>query len=711
MDLLHKIVKIYKNEESNFITNLSSDERKYIALYSFYHYFNGDSLKIEELNSGFCESDEEIINSSFSNGFSLVSIYENCTIDSEAIDFIFSIEPRIFNSFIEDNFEQTLSLLGKKVEDIIIKNKNEDNSNAINIYSSINPKLNNEMLHIIKVFCPIILDNDDKFYIQQKISEFEFSNDKIIYEIFFIDDVKLEVESVESPKEYVTKGILTLISLDSICYFGEEKSFITLISAKSLKSIYSQYGTQGLLASNLRFFVSSKKIDPKIIDTIKNNGDNFAYFNNGIIITCENYKIKNNILELYNFSIVNGGQTTNLIGRTFFEDDFSVVCKVIKNKYTLDEDKVEFLSKVAEASNTQKPINAKDLIANRKEQRLLKLQFANAGMFLKVKRGEKIDLSQYKEKWQNASNDEIAQLIYSCVYQSPGTSKNSKSKILQNEKIYDKIFKNSYSDVFFISIQKLKVAYNDYQRSLKKSINKSSVKYGLSKHANLMSLSIICLVYKCLINKEVRDYLMSLPEVNINNSNETLKSMLSQNDIGKLNFIKEYLHNIIVKTTFDSLFNNIFSKVLIPAYELFKKDYPNYSYSNFFKTDLYYYNYIVLVVYKLIKNPKKYSELNSLFNPFFDLDQKPKTSVFNDNPVIHYTSLTDELREYKKNVYIESGGKIESYRVITDLQITNIVKLMPKTKEDLAVQIKMKKNQIKDYGNKILEIVNKYNKR
>ena len=38
-------------------------------------------------------------------------------------------------------------------------------------------------------------------------------------------------------------------------------------------------------------------------------------------------------LELYNFSIVNGGQTTNLIGRTNFDNDFPIMCKVIKNKY------------------------------------------------------------------------------------------------------------------------------------------------------------------------------------------------------------------------------------------------------------------------------------------------------------------------------------------------------------------------------------------
>ena len=45
------------------------------------------------------------------------------------------------------------------------------------------------------------------------------------------------------------------------------------------------------------------------------------------------YKSENgNDLVLYNFSIVNGGQTTNLVGRASFDTDFAIMCKVIKNK-------------------------------------------------------------------------------------------------------------------------------------------------------------------------------------------------------------------------------------------------------------------------------------------------------------------------------------------------------------------------------------------
>ena len=36
--------------------------------------------------------------------------------------------------------------------------------------------------------------------------------------------------------------------------------------------------------------------------------------NNGLTIACNEYKVDGKFIKLYDFSIVNGGQTTNLIG-------------------------------------------------------------------------------------------------------------------------------------------------------------------------------------------------------------------------------------------------------------------------------------------------------------------------------------------------------------------------------------------------------------
>lgn len=186
------------------------------------------------------------------------------------------------------------------------------------------------------------------------------------------------------------------------------------------------YGYRGLFSQNLRYYVKSAKVDENIIESMQEHPDNFWYFNNGIILICEDYLISETSIILRKFSIINGGQTTKLIGETEFNKDFFLQCKIIKNKYLDEDERLEFISDVAEASNTQKPIKNKDLIANRIEQRLLKKQMANEGVYCQIKRGEKINKKLYPNAWQNTTNEELGQFLLSFVYQKPGTARGSK---------------------------------------------------------------------------------------------------------------------------------------------------------------------------------------------------------------------------------------------------------------------------------------------
>ena len=185
---------------------------------------------------------------------------------------------------------------------------------------------------------------------------------------------------------------------------------------KSLKSIYDLYGYRGLFSQNLRYYVKNAKVDDNVISSIQEHPDNFWYFNNGIILICDSYSTSGKMITLKKFSIINGGQTTKIIGETDFEKDFYIQCKVIKNKYIEEDDRLEFISNVAEASNTQKPIKDKDLIANRTEQRRLKKQLAASGVYCQIKRGEKVNKKLYPAAWQNTTNEELGQFILSFTF-------------------------------------------------------------------------------------------------------------------------------------------------------------------------------------------------------------------------------------------------------------------------------------------------------
>jgi hypothetical protein len=65
------------------------------------------------------------------------------------------------------------------------------------------------------------------------------------------------------------------------------------------------------------------------------------------------------------------------------------------------------------------------------------------GVFVQIKRGDRINKIVYPEQWQNSTNDEIAQLVYSAVYQDPMLARNSKSKLLSTDSIYSDVFEKS----------------------------------------------------------------------------------------------------------------------------------------------------------------------------------------------------------------------------------------------------------------------------
>ena len=66
---------------------------------------------------------------------------------------------------------------------------------------------------------------------------------------------------------------------------------------------------------NIRHYIRSRMVDDKINETLHKNRGDFWFLNNGIVIACEDFMIDGSKITLTNFSIVNGGQTTYLIGQ------------------------------------------------------------------------------------------------------------------------------------------------------------------------------------------------------------------------------------------------------------------------------------------------------------------------------------------------------------------------------------------------------------
>ena len=697
MKLDEHITNIYKQNEDFSITS-ATIHAKSLAAYIFYHYMNADTSRLEELTNS-------LVDIYLHNSLSIGSILNSCTNDN-AIDFICILTEDDFTKYSLDQLlikvRQTATIVGS----IIYHNEVFATKETIAKYDELGTKIDNDTAYVLRIICPFNIEINQKILYQQSIAEIKVNNSNMYFDLIFLDDIEEEINDFEKPKEYVANGSLNLFS-KNICTFGDENSFIGVISAKSLKRIFMQHSTKGLFASNLRFYITNKKIDGKIVETIQNEPENFVYYNNGIIITCDNFFVKDMTVSLENFSIVNGGQTTNLIGRTYIDEDFGLICKVIKLKNTNSEERINFLSKVAEASNMQKPINAKDLIANRVEQRALKKQFLEAGMFLKIKRGEKLDKRQFPFAYMNASNDEVAQLLNAYVFQSPGSSKSTKSSLLTNERIYNQIFKNEYNSDFFKSMQIFKVSYSDWQKKKKKTEPHSSVKFSLSKHANYVTFALIGFIFKFFINKTLSEYIENTEIYKLNAKNVEFKEFLKVNDIGNESLISIKYMEELQKNSFFELFDYLFDEFLIPSYNKFKKENPSLAYANFCKTDGHYYDYLLQYTIKKLLETNTIDKLLikfGLMNLNRTMEVAPKKTVtdFSTN------SLEDELTKFRQDEVIRQENKIKPNNVITRMQISKIAMSFPRSNEDLSLKCSLSDNQIKKYGNSILTIVKKY---
>lgn len=313
----------------------------------------------------------------------------------------------------------------------------------------------------------------------------------------FITKIKEKVEKLNTIEEEFT------INIDQannyLTYSNSSADGIMVnMSSNSLIKMFNKYKDEGLLDMNIRKYVKNKMVDDGIKRTLDKDRSNFWFFNNGIIIACDDYYVDGNTVKIRGFSIVNGGQTTNRIGnyKGSNHEEFFIPCKIIcinnKNK--------NLFSKVAETTNSQKPIYPRDLKANSPEMKMLQSWLDKENIYLEIKRGEKKKNKKYKIK-----NDELGQLILSFVYQQPGTARSGKKTIFDNNNYYNKLYKQNYEkDInkkkFITDLIKLNQEYIYVEEKLKNDTVKYPTKLNneqkiILKNAKYIFISLFGISY------------------------------------------------------------------------------------------------------------------------------------------------------------------------------------------------------------------------
>lgn len=415
-------------------------------------------------------------------------------------------------------------------------------------------------------------------------SSFEFEMD-------FRADIEAQIENVDNGKLCVDYDKLDLDSKDNFLKY--EDSIVVNISAQSLQSLQNRR-RNGLLGMNLRYYIRQKTVDDGIKKTISDEPENFWYKNNGIIIVCEDYQIDGKVLKLYNFSIVNGGQTTNRIGRLDIEHDFYLQCKVVKAKGKTEEARDRFTLDIAEASNSQKPIKKADLKSNTPEQLRLRERLHKYQVYYITKKGDRAP-KQYTESYQTATLEQVGKFGLAGMLQMPGSARSNSQRMYQDEYYYSIFGVDAKAGVI---ADALKISYY-YDLFLKNGIKDKGYdeKTTLPMIKNGKTFQIACITLLCKICYGVFKYETVAGQVNNTDGvKHTLKQMGNMERLISENVKDEQeLFFEMFSIIGDEVLGYCFSNALDEAEKMQNTLAP----SNYLKLDTNYYKDIIKRLWRI----------------------------------------------------------------------------------------------------------------
>ena len=161
--------------------------------------------------------------------------------------------------------------------------------------------------------------------------------------------------------------------------FNYRRVLVGKVPVTEIASLFDRNGDL-LLERNIRRYLGlhSNRVNSAIHNTLINTAKNkdFYLFNNGITMTCT--KMRHNALQggdyqlrLENIQVINGGQTCKTIQQAISETgeltDFSDVF-VLLRLYELESDDDQLVKEITFATNSQNPVDLRDLRSNDPKQ-------------------------------------------------------------------------------------------------------------------------------------------------------------------------------------------------------------------------------------------------------------------------------------------------------------------------------------------------------
>lgn len=296
--------------------------------------------------------------------------------EAESLDLFYLIKAdtilgKINNSKVEKGFNYISGFYREAMDGTILKGKGVDENDEIvevvKLVQSTKGKINQLRIYIITdgltdpEVVPAAVESDDL------IIEYNVWDMQRIYQQHNIRAGKEKVE-IDFPTNYNTE--LQCLKMNEVT--PKVEAYLAIIPGLTLAKIYKQY-QQVLLEKNVRTFLQFKgKVNREIRNTLRNQPDMFFSYNNGISTTASEIELKEvdgmlYITRLYDWQIVNGGQTTASIAASMTDKDVDLSKVFVPMKISVIKDKENddaIVKAISTSANSQTAIKNSDFTAN-----------------------------------------------------------------------------------------------------------------------------------------------------------------------------------------------------------------------------------------------------------------------------------------------------------------------------------------------------------
>jgi hypothetical protein len=233
--------------------------------------------------------------------------------------------------------------------------------------------------------------NDDA---QTAIDRADFGN-QVVWEHVNHDtliSILQRIKPVNETLRLIGKAVFEDMNFSRVC--------IGRLPVQEVANLMENHGER-LLERNIRRYLGlhSNRVNEGIRSTLlSNQPENFYFFNNGLTLVCDKFSY-NSLqggdyqLRVENLQIVNGGQTCMTIYKTLHEmreQDKQLLknASVLARIYDLPKDEQDITLEITHATNSQNPVDLRDLHSNDERQRQLGASIQELGYVYRRKRME-----------------------------------------------------------------------------------------------------------------------------------------------------------------------------------------------------------------------------------------------------------------------------------------------------------------------------------